>query len=89
MGTFLKQELFKQLDIMLRRGQQVELSFSSRPALCLAVEHGHTKMVQLLLERSSSILHFLLVMAGLVISGGLTEKPLFNVCQVLRKAVYL
>ena len=44
-------------------------------------------MVQLLLERSSSILHFLLVMAGLVISGGLTEKPL-NVCQVLRKAVF-
>ena len=46
-------------------------------------------MVQLLLERSSSILHFLLVMAGLVISGGVTEKPLFNVCQVLRKAVFV
>ena len=75
LGTFLKPELFKHLDIMLWRSKHVELvsySLPSRPALCLAVEHGHTKMVQLLLERSSSILHILLllVIAGLVISGG-------------------
>ena len=37
--------------VYLLSNQSIQVLFSPRPALCLAVEHGHAKMVRLLLER--------------------------------------